>query len=307
MRARNRNVEEIERMAQEQQTQYVRTLPPTTIVGEVQLKVADLDEALFFYQDILGYQTLDASDTSAVLTSGSGRIDFVLIEISGALPVSWRTTGLFHAAILLPERRDLARIVRQLTDRGWDIGGASDHGVSEALYLNDADGNSIEIYVDRPQDQWPTDNGRLRMVTERLDFENLFRELQGDTQEWERMPEGTRIGHVHLQVSDLEASRNFYTTVLGFEVTQDSYPGALFMSAGGYHHHIGINVWAGRGVPRPDEKAVGLKQFSVFVPEPGWDGVLARLSRAGIDIRKDGDGTVIVSDPDGIDVQLRRI
>jgi catechol 2,3-dioxygenase len=293
-------------MVQDQQQQTRPRLPDATSVGNVHLAVSDLTESLAFYRDILGYHVAEIGDGVVELSAGAAGVSFVLHELPGATPNLWRTTGLFHAAILLPERRDLALIVQQLAAHGWDIGGASDHGVSEALYLNDPDGNGLEIYVDRPRSEWPVDGNQVRMVTERLDFESLFAELAGEQADWTGMPAGTRIGHIHLQVSDLEAARHFYVDQLGFSVMQDTFPGALFVAAGGYHHHIGLNVWAGKGVPRPPENAIGLKRFTVYVPDATSIEALAdRLTRANVPILHQTEHEIVVSDQDGIRVQVR--
>jgi catechol 2,3-dioxygenase len=292
-------------MVQDQQ-QWARILLPDAVsVGNVHLVVSDLAESLAFYRDILGYTVAGMGEGVVGLSATGSAPDFVLHEMPGASPNRWRTTGMFHAAILLPERRDLALIVQQLASHGWDIGGASDHGVSEALYLNDPDDNGLEIYVDRPRSEWPVAGNQVRMVTERLDFESLFAELNGHQAEWSGIPAGTRIGHIHLKVSDLEAARRFYVELIGFSVMQDTYPGALFVAAGGYHHHIGLNVWAGRGVPRPAADSVGLKRFTVYVPDAATIGTLAeRLNLANAPILHQAGNEIVVSDQDGIEVQI---
>lgn len=295
-------------MAQEQQATTDRKLPAKTSVGEVRLKVSDLDRALAFYHDILGYQGTEAGERSVALSSSAGEVDFYLTEQPLVTPKPRRTSGLFHAAILLPSRPDLARVVYRLSTKSWNIGGASDHGVSEALYLDDPDGNGLEIYVDRPRDAWRHNGSQVVMVTEQLNFESLMAELTDHDASWDRIPEGTRIGHLHLQVGDLERSRQFYVDILGFDVMQDSYPGALFVAAGGYHHHIGMNTWGGRDVPRQPEDSAGLTRFTVSVPgDAGWQAALARLEAAGVPTVELDNDTVIVSDPDNIEVQLSRV
>lgn len=293
-------------MAHEQSATTIHRLPAATTVGEVHLKVARLQEALVFYRDILGYSATNLGDDIVALSAGGGEPHFVLHELAAPEPVSRRTSGLYHAAILLPERRDLALVIQRLVNSGWDIGGASDHGVSEALYLDDFDGNGIEIYVDRPREQWPVAGGQVKMVTERLNFDSLFAEVAGGNQEWQGMPSGATIGHIHLQVSDLDASRRFYVDQLGFEVLQVTYPGALFVAAGGYHHHLGMNTWAGRGVPRPPENAVGLKRFAVNLPDrASLEQLAGKLRQPGADVPEAGGNGILVRDPDGIEVAIR--
>lgn len=292
-------------MAQQQAIDTGR-LPASTSVGEVSLTVKDLGRSLAFYRDTLGYTADETSDGLVQLTAGSGHAGFVLRERPDAQPKPRRTSGLFHAAILLPARPDLARMVQQLGARNWPIGGASDHGVSEALYLDDPDGNGLEIYTDRPRETWPRKGGQVAMMTEPLNFDSLFGELNGSEPEWTGIPDGTTIGHIHLQVSNLEDSARFYTDVLGFETMQDTYPGALFVAAGGYHHHIGMNVWAGRGVPPSPPSTAGLTRFTIDVPDRGsWDALLHRLAGADEPVERYGETVAFVADPNGIEIMLR--
>ncbi|CAN5502062.1 catechol 2,3-dioxygenase [soil metagenome] len=295
-------------MAQEQTTDTMVRLPASTRVGGVALTVADLGRSLAFYQDVLGYTTHKVSSDSVWLSAGSEHADFILHERPGAMPKPRRTSGLFHAAILLPSRRDLARIVQQLAAQGWPIGGASDHGVSEALYLDDPDGNGLEIYTDRPRESWPRSGEQVAMTTEPLDFDSLMGELGETEPGWMGIPDGTTIGHIHLQVSNLEDSARFYTDILGFETMQDTYPDALFVAAGGYHHHIGMNVWAGPGVPPQPENSAGLTRFTVEVPDrPSWDQLLYRLAGADEPIERLNETAAVVADPNGIEIMLRGV
>src|SRR5690242_6744305 len=158
-----------------------------------------------------------------------------------------RSTGLFHLAVLVPSRLELARALRRVAAAGWRFTGASDHLVSEALYLHDPEGNGIEIYRDRPREEWRYEGGELQMATIPLDLEGVVGELPSDEETDAGMPSGTRIGHVHLNVSDLGPAEEYYEHRLGFDVVVRSYPGALFVSAGGYHHHIGMNTWTSAG------------------------------------------------------------
>jgi catechol 2,3-dioxygenase len=206
----------------------------------------------------------------------------------------------------MPSRRELALALMRLADARWPLDGASDHVVSEALYLSDPDGNGIEIYRDRPRDQWQVRDGRLQMATLPLDLRHLAGELAGGDPHSPSLPAGTRMGHVHLQVSELEQTEAFYHGVLGFDVTVRSYPGALFVSAGGYHHHIGCNTWhsAGSGPALPG--AVGLRAYEVALPDTAaLQTVLARIEAAGLVTEADGQtGGQIVRDPSGNAVLL---
>src|SRR4051812_31941684 len=183
---------------------------------------------------------------------------------AGAPPRPPGTTGLFHLAILVPTRVELARAARRVMRFGWSLTGASDHLVSEALYLNDPEGNGIEIYRDRPREEWRYDErGEMQMATIPLDLDGVMGELAPDANGDAGMPAGTRTGHVHLQVSELPAAEEFYEHGLGFDVTVRSYPGALFVSAGGYHHHIGMNTWTSQGGSPPPPGSRGLDWFQV--------------------------------------------
>jgi catechol 2,3-dioxygenase len=254
-------------------------------VGLVRLRVRDLGRVLGFYRDLLGLAVsrTDGSSVwlapSAVEERGAEPI-LRLDEDPAAPPRPDRTTGLFHVALLVPSRRALAGVLARLRDRRAPIHGASDHAVSEALYLEDPEGNGIEIYADRPRSAWREHHGELSMTTEPLDVDGLLAELNLEprTSNLERtghreprtlnqtgLPSGPVVGHIHLQVSDLAAAEQFYAGVLGFDVTVRNYPGALFLSAGGYHHHVAVNVWSSRRAPRPPMGAAGLVEFEVLV------------------------------------------
>ena len=223
-----------------------------------------------------------------------------------------RLTGLFHFAILVPTRRALAVSLARLVRGHWSLSGASDHLVSEALYLEDPDGNGIEIYRDRDRSEWRRDQaGQLQMATLPLDVRGLLAELDAappDPGTDHSIPAETRIGHIHLQVSELRDIEAFYSGVLGFDVMVRSYPGALFVSAGGYHHHIGLNTWHSRGATSPPLGAVGLDSYDVvFEEQRALDEVLDRVRTAGLAIDENPDrpgGGVLARDPSGNAVVL---
>lgn len=279
-------------------------LPADTGLGPVHLTVANLGTAVAFYQDVLGFRLGDQRQAGAHL-SATGRPPVHLLLTGNPDARRRRTAGLYHFAILLPSRSDLARALRHLLEAGAPIEGASDHAVSEALYLHDPEGNGIEIYADRPREEWPRRGGELAMGTKALDVEGLLAEDRGP---WEGMPAGTRIGHIHLHVSDLARSERFYAGVLGFEVMVRSYPRALFLAAGGYHHHIGMNTWAGEGIPPVDPEGSGLRFFTVVIPdERARRAVLDRLRDAATPLDEVREGPVggwLARDPDGIGVLL---
>ncbi len=275
-------------------------LPPGTNLGTVHLTVTDLEGTSAFYRDALGFR----GDVNALATglSASGAPPHGLV-LRRAEPgaVRHRTAGLYHVAILLSEREDLAKVLRHLIDTGAPIDGASDHAVSEAVYLRDPEGNGIELYADRPRERWPTRGGQLEMTTKALDLEDLFRHSSGS---WEGLPVGTRIGHIHLRVNDLSRAEKFYAGVLGFEVTVRGYPGALFVAAGGYHHHIGLNTWAGP-LPPAEPAGPGLRHFTIALPDrDAREAVAARAHAAGVAMESGEDGGLLLRDPDGIGVML---
>jgi catechol 2,3-dioxygenase len=280
-------------------------IDPATSMGSVRLTVSDLERSRRFYEQALGLRASEQDDGTLAFGVADER---PLVELRGdasAPPLDRGATGLFHLAILVPSRHELAMALARLAQAEWPLDGASDHLVSEALYLSDPDGNGIEIYCDRPRTEWRQVNGQLEMSTLPLDLRGLLGELSGTGSIDPLAPSGTRIGHVHLQVSDLAQSEAFYNGVLGFEVMVRGYPGALFVSAGGYHHHLGLNTWNSRGAAPPPAGTVGLRSFEVLLPtQEALDAVLQRLRQAGIDIQAEAGGS-LVHDPSGNAVLLR--
>jgi catechol 2,3-dioxygenase len=276
------------------------TIHPGTHLGPVYLKIADLTQALEFYQDVLGLNAgpgengqvrgssaepaLQPGESGQLVSLSAGRDQplIVLHEVPGARPKPPRSTGLYHFAILVPTRLDLAQVLRRLDETGYPLTGASDHGVSEALYLSDPDGNGIEIYRDRPREEWPRRAEELRMGVEALDIDDVLRELKHGEVQWAGLPSGTTIGHVHLHVADLNQAEVFYRDGLGFGLMQRMGASAIFVSAGGYHHHVGANIWTGVGAPPPPPDAVGLEQFTILLPDP------AELAKTVEHLRQNG-------------------
>jgi catechol 2,3-dioxygenase len=238
------------------------SLPADAHIGSVSLTVSDLDRSVSFYRDTLGFQETLRHGRSAALSAGTGPTLIELHELAGAIPKPRRSTGLFHFAILVPSRAALGRSLRRLADRQWPLSGVADHLVSEALYLSDPDGLGIEIYRDRPRDTWRRADGEIAMATDPLDVQSVANE-PGAELPWQGLEAGTVIGHVHLHVPTLEAGEAVFCDGVGFEPVVRAYPGALFVSAGGYHHHLGMNTWVGVGAPAPPENAVGLRSFTI--------------------------------------------
>jgi catechol 2,3-dioxygenase len=265
------------------------SLPAQSRIGRVDLTVADAERVRTFYEQVVG------------LPSALGLVE--LHAAPDAPAPDPRATGLFHLAILVPTRRDLALALVRLGRARWPLTGASDHLVSEALYLNDPEGNGIEIYRDRPREEWERTPNGIRIDTLPLDLEDVLAELEGDGGDPGPMPDGTTIGHVHLKVADIPATEAFYNGVVGFDVTA-RVPSASFMSAGGYHHHLGANVWHSRGGPRPAPGTRGLESFEVVLPHSqDLDQVRSRLRHAGVDVEVFDDG-ILAEDPSGNGVFL---
>ena len=276
-------------------------LPAATRLGRVRLAVADLERSVAFYRRVLGLSVRDTTDDRAAL--GAEGTDEMLVELHehpNAAPIPRRgRLGLFHFALLLPDRPALGRFLRHLGDVGVRPG-ASDHLVSEALYLNDPDGLGIEVYADRPRSEWRERNAELVMTTEPLDLESLLeagakgdgRGTGGARDDGARdgLPAGTTVGHVHLHVGDLERAAAFYHEALGLDITVRGYPGALFLSAGGYHHHLGVNTWAA-GAARAGEGDARLLDWELILPTVGDAATaLGALEAAGHQVDRDAGG-----------------
>jgi catechol 2,3-dioxygenase len=267
-------------------------LDPSTRIGAVALTVADLDRMVHFYESAIGLQLARREDGRAALGAGDEDL-LLLVAEPGARPAAGRHTGLFHTAFLVPSRPELARSLRRLMELGTPMTGFSDHLVSEAIYLDDPEGNGIEIYRDRPREEWPLEGEHLRMSTDPLDVEGVLAEADDAP---ERVAAGTVVGHVHLRVADVPAAEAFYRDVVGLDVMVH-YPGATFLAAGGYHHHLGANQWGSAGAPPPPPGSTGLHHYELR----GAD-VAAVAERAG----KAAGEELLLSDPSGNRVVLRR-
>jgi catechol 2,3-dioxygenase len=255
-------------------------LPATLRLGAVHLTVTDLDRSVAFYQDAIALQQHRREDAVAAL--GAGAEDLVVLHETPGARSAGRHAGLYHYALLFDSRAELARAVQRLAVTHTPIDGASDHGVSEAIYLADPDGNGIELYADRPRADWPPvrDGERVAMFTRALDLDGLLETVTDDAPV-SRAGTGLRMGHVHLHVGDLDAAQRFYGDVIGFEVMA-AMPSALFLAAGGYHHHLGLNTWRGAGVGPAPAGTVGLREWTVVLDDAGLEALRQRLAAAGL-------------------------
>lgn len=275
--------------------------PPAIYVEEVQIKVTQLKRSVEFYQNILGFKVLEQSEHKAQLSSGKTRPILSLVHPENAAPKQEGTTGLYHFALRMPSRADLALFVKHLAGAGIKFG-AGDHLVSEAIYFADPDGSGIEVYADTDPSTWEWDNGRVKMDTLPVDFDRLLA-AANPGRVWQGLPADAILGHIHLHVSHLQEAEEFYTQGLGFEVVL-RYRGALFMSTERYHHHVAVNIWNGLGAPRPPQNSAGLDYFTVVFPSN------ARLDQAVQDLQtlgavvKDVDGRLMVEDPSGNVIRL---
>ncbi len=269
-------------------------------IGRVRLKVRDLEKVAGFYEAVLGLTRLEEGAGSVTLGSATAP----LLELAGdpaLTPRDRRDAGLFHTAFLLPSRADLGRWLRFAADRRIPLQGASDHIVSEALYLADPEGNGIEIYADRAPSHWRDARGGIHMTTESMDVDGVLGAAEGS--EWAGFPEDGFIGHVHLQVGDTGAAEQFYNGVLGFDIAS-RYHGASFFGSGGYHHHLAGNIWNSRGAGARPQGSAGLDRVEVIVRDAATrDAILARAHDAGLTIEPDGQSATL-TDPWGTDIAL---
>jgi len=225
------------------------------LIRQIELRVRDLARMAGFYQEVLGLEPVREEGGQTLLESPVGQAQVLLVESPGARPRRPHTTGLYHAAFLFPSRRALAGRIAFLLEKRWPLHGLVDHGVSEALYLSDPEGNGLELTADKPYEEWPFRGEKLAMFTEPLSPERYVQEGLAGPASGEGAP---LIGHLHLSVGDLEKARSFFVEGLGLQITQDTYPGALFFAKGAYHHHFAANTWAGTGAPAPGPNTVGL-------------------------------------------------
>ncbi len=270
-------------------------------IGKVRLNVRDLPKVSAFYQDALGLALTDSGSNRLTLGAGSAPL-LELVQNPSLPPRNPKSAGLFHTAFLLPERADLGRWLAYARDRQIRLQGASDHIVSEAIYLADPEGNGIEVYADRPEALWRSENGEIAMATDPLDAESLLQSAGGAG--WTGAPEGTVVGHMHLQVGSTATAEAFWQGILGFDLA-NRYPGASFFGSGGYHHQVAANIWNSRGTgPQPDETA-GLAGFEIIVRDVETrEAIAARAEAAGHLVSRTAEA-VVLNDPWNIRITLK--
>ena len=279
-------------------TSDAAALPADTGIGRVGLRVDDLDHLLPFYREVIGC-TVERGDDQARLCADGGEPLVVLEASPGATPRPRDAAGLFHVAIRLPTRAGLAATLERIRERDVRLSGASDHLVSEALYLEDPAGNGLELYWDRPRSSWSrTDDGRVEMATLPLDLGDLAA-AGGST---DSLPVGADVGHVHLETTDLADAMAFYVERLGLAESSGGYPEAAFLAAGGYHHHVGLNRWNRRTAPIGEHQ--GLRWFEVVLPDAAARSAVRRRFEAGGLAVEDVDGRPAVTGPDGVGIRL---
>lgn len=273
------------------------TIPASTSMGPVELTVADLARSRAYYEETIGLRALGQDGSTLRLGVEDAEL-LVLVEVPGARPAVGHT-GLFHFALLLPDRPSLARWLAHGAREHVPLAGLSDHSVSEAIYLSDPDQHGIELYADRPRETW---EGRVAqdMTTLPLDVDALFAELADPaTEPFDGLPAGTTMGHVHLRVANLGDTLSFYRDVLGFELMAEYGGQAVFLAAGGYHHHVGANVWQSAGAPPPPAGTAALRTATVVLPDRAErDALVARVADSGVEPEAVPDG-VAVRDPSG--------
>ncbi|MGZ8398271.1 MAG: VOC family protein [Gemmatimonadales bacterium] len=274
-------------------------LPANTHIGRVRLRVGDLERALAFYRGVLG---LDVSrDEGSTVTLG----DLLVLEERPGIaqrPPRPVTTGLYHVALLVPSRRELGRSLLGLHHAGYTLRGMSDHAVSESLYLDDPDGNGLEIYADRPRSKWPVRGGVVQMTVDPMDVEGVLAAGREQPAPWTGLPPETVVGHLHFTVSELGPALAFYRDVIGFDVMM-SIPSLVAVSAGGYHHHLNLNTWAGERADRDSDRVAGLSGWELRVPdERARKALIERVTAAGA-LSSSGSG-VGATDPDTITVTI---
>lgn len=281
-------------------------LPAETSIESINLKVRDIESTLNFYTNLLGLKVIE-KDCNEYYLSATGKQPY-LIKLSEDknAPVRMRgTPGLYHTAILFPNRKELARVFLRLFDRKIKFQGFADHLVSEAIYLADPEGNGIELYVDKPKEVWKKKSGEIQMDSLPLDLSLITKELD-DRNEWNGIHPETKIGHIHLNVSDLKKAEIFFNEVLGFKISNSTYPGAFFFAAGDYHHHIGTNIWQTRRGATADVNSLGMTGFKIKIPDREVLKIISqRADKLNLNKKAEDNSQIVVNDFDGNEITLK--
>jgi catechol 2,3-dioxygenase len=289
-------------------------LPSDSHIGRVRLRVGDLERSLRFYRDVLGFQVARDERSRIALAprpddqpgdGTDGALKLIVLEERPGIrrrPSRPATTGLYHVALLVPSRAELGRALLGLHQAQYPSRGTSDHAVSESLYLDDPDGNGLEIYADRPRTEWPVRDGVVQMTVDPMDVEGVISAAQPVSTPWRGLPGGTVVGHVHFTVSHLERAVRFYREVIGFDMMM-RIPSLAAVSAGGYHHHVNLNTWAGEGAPPDSDQVAGLAGWELRVPDArARRDLIDRLARAGA--LSGSPSGAVASDPDAIPIDI---
>ena len=281
---------------------------PTAQIAHVEYQVKDLANLVAFYGDLMGMQLIEKTDTFARLSAtGQPPSLLTLVERKNARPAPSTSfnVGLYHIAFRFPDRVTLASTLLRIAASGYPLEGAADHRFSEASYLADPEGNGIELYRDRPREEWPRMGDALQSGNLPLDLRKLLEEADEATAQGGKIDPGMDIGHIHLQVSNLATADAFYHQLLGLDVMM-SLPTALFFAAGGYHHHVGANIWHSQNAPRREKDLTGLNSYAFVVPdEAGWLAIYERVKDKEVkSIERDGRLGIAVKEQDGILVEL---
>ncbi len=285
-------------------------IPEKTKIQSIALRVTDLKKMIDFYSGLIGFKEIKRDGKESFLSATGKRPYLIkLSEVKAIEPKIRHSAGLYHTAFRFPNRKELARVFMHLFNKKVKFQGFSDHLVSEAIYLSDPEGNGVELYSDKPREQWRWNNGEVEMATEPLDLNSLVRETQSnddsdnDDDKFEIHP-GTDVGHIHLRVTNLKKAEEFYHGLLGFDITTRNYGGALFFSAGGYHHHIGANVWSSLNGGKAPEEGPGLDYFTISVPEERYfEETIQRLKDSKIKF-EETDGGIVVRDFDNMRINF---
>lgn len=282
----------------------VPNLNEKTHIGEVVLNVENLQEMKQFYQTVIGMDIKFETPSAVSFGAKEDQTILLTLQVVSANKPNVRSTGLYHSALLLPTRQDLGEMLYHLLISGYPLTGASDHGYSEALYLDDPEGNGIEIYWDKPRSEWDIrSDGQIAGVTDPMDADSVIAEAK---ETFSHLPSGSSIGHVHLFVADLSETEAFYKNLLGFELKFDFGAQAKFFAAGEYHHQIGSNTWAGKGIPAAEKGTRGLAYYTIVVPvKEDFARIQISLIENQYEYQLDEeDGVLSLEDPNGITVKI---